>query len=434
MPRAYVNDELLDLFPDPQMPPGGEGTVFPHPSNPGALIKIAHKPDQAYSDKLRVMLDNPLNAADIAWPTDLVYAIDRTTIIGCQIPRAVQTKQLKSLYSGIPSNGILGFTYAVRIDIALNLARAVARAHGHECVVGDLSPTNVFVELNGSVCLIDVNSFQIRRAGKTYRCNVGNLNYTSPELHTLKNFSDIDRTVHHDAFGLGTLIFEILVGPGHSPFAARHVGSGSPLQQTERIRLGIWPYATKQHADYVPKTAAPLDLIHPHLQPLVVACFDTGHAKPALRPLPADWLAALEAVRQDTDFLQNTAPQLETEALAAHRKAVNTPLKKQPPRGASSRFSRIVGPLKRLPRPSRRVVVATAAASLCFSLGYVARAVFVPQSANIGLTERTDMPRALPEIYQKMTDKSVAAPFLCPASGKSLPTPSLYQDIVNDNP
>ena len=43
------------------------------------------------------MLDNPLNAADIAWPTDLVYAIDRTTIIGCQIPRAVQTKQLKSL-------------------------------------------------------------------------------------------------------------------------------------------------------------------------------------------------------------------------------------------------------------------------------------------------------------------------------------------------
>ena len=133
-------------------------------------------------------------------------------------------------------------------------------------------------------------------------------------------------------------------------------------------------------------------------------------------------------------FLHNTAPQLEAEALAAHRKAVNAPLKKQPPRGASSRLSRIVSPLKRLPRPSRRVVVATAAASLCFSLGYVARAVFVPQSANIGLTERTDMPQTLPEIYQKLTDKSVAAPFPCPASGKSLPTPSLYQDIVNDNP
>ena len=28
MPRAYVNDELLDLHPDPQMPPGSEGTVF----------------------------------------------------------------------------------------------------------------------------------------------------------------------------------------------------------------------------------------------------------------------------------------------------------------------------------------------------------------------------------------------------------------------
>ena len=156
--------------------------------------------------------------------------------------------------------------------------------------------------MNGSVCLIDVNSFQIRRAGKSYRCNVGNLNYTSPELHTLKNFSDIDRTVHHDAFSLGTLTFEILVGPGYSPFAARYLGSGSRLQQTELIRLGIWPYATKQHADYVPKTAAPLNLIHPCLQPLVVACFETGHTKPELRPLPADWLAALEAVRQDTDF------------------------------------------------------------------------------------------------------------------------------------
>lgn len=161
-----------------------------------------------------------------------------------------------------------------------------------------------------------------------HRCCVGTPEYTPAELHG-KDFSTVDRLVQHDAFGLACLIFQLLVGPGNHPFAAKYIGNGMQLGLIERIQHGIWAYAG-MNRDYVPRTAAPLDLLHPLLQPLAWKCFFEGHTNPALRPLPAEWLGALAEVKRDVDFLQNVAPQLENDAYNKHWIALATGLAKNP--------------------------------------------------------------------------------------------------------
>ena len=168
--------------------------------------------------------------------------------------------------------------------------------------------------------------------------------------------------------------FEILVGPGYHPFASRYAGNGNALPIPELIRQGIWPHASKKHPDYLPPTAAPFDLLHPLVQPLMTRCFEAGHFNPADRPLPIDWLAALRAVRQDTDFIQITAPHREAQAQAAHCRIVYAAQNKKQPL-TPRRRSRFIARLRRLPLPSRRIVLAIAAACVCFATGYPSRRI-----------------------------------------------------------
>jgi DNA-binding helix-hairpin-helix protein with protein kinase domain len=240
MPKVYVDGQELILRLDPAIPPGREGTVYPDPSDPGFVIKLLHSPDDEWRQKLRVMLADPLKAPDVAWPTEAAYASDRSTVVGCRLPLAAKTHPIPAVYTTNPTTRWLQADYEFRVQVALNLAIAVDRVHQHGCVVGDLSPTNILVRKDSSLCLIDVDSFQVTRNGRTYRCRVGTAEYTPPNLHRV-TFSDVDRTVYDDAFGLAVFVFQLLVGPGTHPFAARHLGPGTPLSLVDRIGRGIWP-------------------------------------------------------------------------------------------------------------------------------------------------------------------------------------------------
>ena len=109
------------------------------------LLKVLYDPDNKYLAELQVMLDNPLNTRDVAWPVDPVYASDRTTIIGCRIPFAAKKQALQTLFTSGPGSGWFGQDYAFRLDVAINLVTAVERVHKHRCVVVDISKTNTLV-------------------------------------------------------------------------------------------------------------------------------------------------------------------------------------------------------------------------------------------------------------------------------------------------
>jgi DNA-binding helix-hairpin-helix protein with protein kinase domain len=430
MPKIFLNGEELLLQPDSAMKPGREGTVYPDPTDPALVIKLPHTPDDEWREKLRVLLDNPLSAPDIAWPTEAVYALDRSTIIGCRLPYAAKKYPIAEVFSPKPSIRWFQTDYASRLEAAINLTAAVNRVHQHGCVVGDLSPTNILVgkETFAPVCLIDMDSVQITRNGKTHRCKYAYPDYIPQELHPF-DLADIDRTVYHEAFALACIIFQLFIGPGIHPFAVHYLGTGKSLSRHDLVRLGIWPYATKSHPDYVPRTDAPFDLLHPLLQPLVRSCFEDGHARPLDRPLPADWLLALTEVKQDTDFVNLIAPRLEADARARHSQAVfaatRPPMKAHPP--ARSAFAWTRGKFRF--RFRRKVFYPIAAAILLLFAGFGLHSALT-RPITIDYVTKTNQPLPTPALYKSLSDKE-QVPMLQPGNRSApLPTPKLYDRLT----
>jgi hypothetical protein len=151
------------------------------------------------------------------------------------------------------------------------------------------------------VTLIDADSFQVqRRIGAKpvlHPCPVGKPEYTPPELQG-KTFAEVPRQPEHDRFGLGILIFQLLM-EGNHPFRAQWLGSGEPPPVEDRIRDGAWPYDPKPSLPIAPPRGAPgLDRLHPGLVALVRQCFHDGYADPSARPTPQEWQAAITAAEK----------------------------------------------------------------------------------------------------------------------------------------
>ena len=125
--------------------------------------------------------------------------------------------------------------------VCTNVARAFAVVHRSGHVIGDVNHGNLLVGPNGTVTLIDCDSFQFRNGSKTYTCDVGTDLFTPPELHN-RSLKAGERTSNHDSFGLAVLLFHLLF-MGRHPFAGRTLGretcpsrrpsrsTGSPMAQ-----------------------------------------------------------------------------------------------------------------------------------------------------------------------------------------------------------
>ncbi|HEV2735870.1 MAG TPA: TonB family protein, partial [Longimicrobiaceae bacterium] len=147
--------------------------------------------------------------------------------------------------------------------------------------------------------LIDTDSFQVRdpASGVVFRCPVGRPEFTPPELREHR-FAEVDRAPEHDRFGLGVLVFQMLMEGTH-PFAGRWRGEGEPPAVQERIAAGHFPYAGLPGVPLEPaRTAPPLEVLDPGLRALLVRCFVNGHPDPAARPHAAEWRDALAAAEK----------------------------------------------------------------------------------------------------------------------------------------
>ncbi len=126
----------------------------------------------------------------------------------------------------------------------------------------------------------------------TYACPVAKPEYTPPELQG-KSLSSTVRSPEQDAFGLGVLIFQLLM-EGNHPFRAQWLGKGDPPPVEERIALGGFPYTSTPGMPVRPPKYAPdLDLLHPEISELVRRCFIDGHGDPRLRPDASAWEKAI---------------------------------------------------------------------------------------------------------------------------------------------
>ncbi|MGL5942353.1 MAG: helix-hairpin-helix domain-containing protein, partial [Waterburya sp.] len=285
---------------------GGEGKIYEVNGEPSLVAKVYHQGKNTNEEKLKVMFANPpqdpassQNHVSIAWTLDLLCATNSQQIIGFLMGKAINMRPIHSFYT--PKNRrqqLSGFNYLYLHRTARNLAAAIGALHARDYVIGDVNESNILVAETALITLVDTDSFQVRdpQNSNVHRCPVGKPEFTPPELQG-KNFRDIDRNLEHDLFGLGVLIFQLLMEGTH-PFEGIFQGTGDPPPKEKRISAGHFPYS--QNVPYRPKPLAPsFDTLSPTLQKLFSQCFKDGHQDPKTRPDAQTWVKALKQAEND---------------------------------------------------------------------------------------------------------------------------------------
>ena len=281
---------------------GGEGEVWVvHGSR--EVAKLYHpaviKPE--LEQKLKTMVANPpedemrlQGHISIAWPTDLLYRSGQ--FAGFLMPRLEKTPTIFTVYNPVRrQKECPGFNWKYLLHTAVNLSKAIDAIHLKGYVIGDLNESNVLVNAMALVSVIDTDSFQVKGPhGQLYRCKVGKEDFTPPELQDI-SLDKVERLPEHDYFGLGVLIFRLLM-EGLYPYAGvlKDDLAITEPSQFYCLKQGAFPY--KPNVLVTPPPSAPkFEMLPRDVQHLMVRCFVTGHKNPKARPAPREWIAALEA-------------------------------------------------------------------------------------------------------------------------------------------
>lgn len=212
---------------------GGEGSCYEATSHPGFLVKIYHKaPSDDKAAKLwylvQLATSNPALLNFAAWPTSIVWK-DGQRPCGFLMPQ-VRGKEIHQLFS--PKEREVEFPTAgwdFLVHVARNCAAAFDSVHDIGVVIGDVNEGNLLVTNDGTVRLIDCDSYQVQNGAQQWTCDVGIPFWTPPELQG-QNYHGLQRTANHDRFGLATMVFKLL-------FMGRHPYAGVPLQPVKDFDL-----------------------------------------------------------------------------------------------------------------------------------------------------------------------------------------------------
>lgn len=282
---------------------GGEARIYAVADSDELAAKVYHRPTSDHAAKLAAMLVNPpedpmagQGHVSIAWPTDLLNAPDGNgPVLGFLMPRVKGMGAIIDFYhprTRCQKHPLFNYRYLLRT--ARNLAACVSALHSRGYVIGDLNESNILVGETALVTLVDTDSFQVPdpSSGRVYRCRVGKPEFTPPELQNVR-FAWVDRKQEHDLFGLGVLLFQLLMEGVH-PFGGRHIGQGEPASLEERILAGAFPYCPGVHCGTLPMPTAPqIEMLDLSIRGLFIRCFVEGHADPARRPDSQQWQQAL---------------------------------------------------------------------------------------------------------------------------------------------
>lgn len=278
---------------------GGEGAVFTVEDAPKLAAKVYHQPiDPLKAEKLAAMVhqqsEELLKVA--AWPVGILTRSLGGHPVGLLMPKVSGYKPVHLLYG--PKSRMAEFpqvTWAFLVHAACNLARALTVLHAAGNLVGDINHGNVLVSSSAVIKLIDCDSFQIQAGERRYLCEVGVPTHTPPELQGL-NLRTVTRTPNHDAFGLAVVIFQLLF-LGRHPFSGTFLGRGDmPLEKAIKELRFAYGRAAEAHKMRPPPHTPPLAVASPAVAALFERAFAQGSAKDGARPLPREWVEALEGL------------------------------------------------------------------------------------------------------------------------------------------
>ena len=294
------NGRALSISDDNRLGSGGEGAIYTLDELPDLVAKVYHSPSRSIGAKLTLMVDEPPTMPEgdghvsIAWPLDTLHTgFPATTgnTAGFLMRRMSSMQPVNSAYNpAARKRNFPHFTYKHLCAVAINIAIAVNAVHGRNYVIGDINESNIMVNDNGLVTLIDTDSFQVidRFRKMVYRSPVGKPEYTPGELQG-HSFDAVDRDQYHDRFGLGVLIFQLLM-EGRHPYTGRYTGRGEPPAIEDNISKGHFLHSERRSVPLVEGPGfVPWDTLSESIRDLFGLCLETGHGSRTVRPPASEW-------------------------------------------------------------------------------------------------------------------------------------------------
>lgn len=270
---------------------GGEGAVYSC-ADETLVGKIYHeKIGDEKAEKLLWMAENstPQLLKTTAWVAQILKEKPHGKTVGFLMPK-IRAKEIHELYA--PKSRRIHFpdaTWHFLIHTATNLARAFHNLHKDGHVMGDVNQGNCVVTADGTVKLIDCDSYGIKTANKAYPCEVGVTTHIPPELQG-KNLRNVTRTENHDNFGLAVTIFQLLF-LGRHPFAGNYLGAeDKTLEDAIREHLFVYGKDAEKKRVVRPPGTLPLSAVSAPVAELFENAFSPENA----RPKPREWVEALE--------------------------------------------------------------------------------------------------------------------------------------------
>lgn len=303
---TYYDSAKAAFVSSSELSRGGEGVVWQIQNRPELLAKIYLPGATTSQEKIAWMIGNPphdptaqkLNHTSIAWPRSLLFD-DKRAFAGFLMPFVRDTVPLLHVYNPrLRSQAPFNVNWLFLHRTARNLCSAVGALHDKGYVIGDINEGNIVVRKEALISIIDTDSFQVQartaKGAKTFHCPVGKEEFTPPELQG-KSFATVSRTQHHDSFGLGVIIFLLLMEGVH-PFKSHWRGNSDPPALSEKISRGLFPHSSSPAmARQVgpPKLGPRFDHLHPVLQEIFRRCFESGSQPPFTRPTTEEWERAV---------------------------------------------------------------------------------------------------------------------------------------------
>ena len=161
--------------------------------------------------------------------------------------------------------------------------------------MGDVNHGNCVVLADGTVKLIDCDSYSVKTDKMRYACEVGVATHLAPELQGA-NLSEVEREDKHDNFGLAVIIFQLLF-LGRHPFAGNYLGAeDKSIEECIReLRFAYGDGAEHRKVKQPPGTLS-LSAVSPRIALMFERAFLTED-----RPEPREWIEALGDLEENLE-------------------------------------------------------------------------------------------------------------------------------------
>lgn len=316
----FVTDDGKIIYPGSILGSGGEGIVYRVPSMPGKVMKIYRKTvkEKLYEKEghIKALLSNRVpshinHVLVCTLPENLLY-YRNGEFAGYLMSQTTSNFKIYNAYreSNERARYFPALDYRGLIVIAYNLAELIEHLHQHDVIIGDLNANNIVLNQDGTVCIIDTDSFDVRNriTGKHFSCMVGIPEMLAPELQQAGSLAEKHFSRASDNFSLAILIFRLLMRNA-DPFGGilEEKNSLENNSVNQAILNGECVYVRKVPGKKIPEWSLTLDVLPEYIRELFDRTFhytrDSYREKITDRPSAKEWMAALMRFYQ-SDLVQ----------------------------------------------------------------------------------------------------------------------------------